>query len=391
MNILYYHYTSSKDGQYVHISSIVSALRALGHNVRLVGPALSGRVDFSRPDGIAAHMKQSMPKFFYEILEILYGLLDFFRLFGISINRRPDFIYYRYNLYSPSAILVGRMLRIPVLVEVNSPLVEERSEFGGLKMKFLARWLEIFQWRSADHIFSVSAILQDYIQAKGVPADRMTVMPNAIDLDRFQSLPNSLQAKVELGIDAFRVVGFVGFMREWHGLEQLLDWLATSAPTDAMLLLVGDGPARQGLEQQARDLGIADRVMITGVVDPEGIPRHLAAFDIAVLPSAVRYASPLKILEYMAAARAIAAPQQENIAELLENESDALLFHSEDMSSILDRLMQDGALRPLLGTKARSKIIDKKWTWEENGRTICRIGMEMGRGKFHLGKIDSAF
>ena len=309
MNILYYHYPSSKDGQYVHISSIVSALRSLGHDVRLVGPALPGSVDFGHSDGIIARLKRSIPKFFYESLELLYGLLDFFRLFVISLNHRPDFIYYRYNLYSPSAILVGRALRIPVLIEVNSPLAEERSEFGGLKIKFLASWLETSQWRAADHIFSVSAILQDHIRAKGVPADRMTVTPNAIDLERFQSLPNSHQAKASLGIEAFRVVGFVGFMREWHGLEHLLDWFATSAPCDAMLLFVGDGPARQGLEQRARKLKIADRVMITGVVDPEAIPRHLAAFDIAVQPSAVRYASPLKILEYMAAEKAIVAPR----------------------------------------------------------------------------------
>ena len=106
-------------------------------------------------------------------------------------------------------------------------------------------------------------------------------------------------------------------MRDWNGLEPVIDQLARTDGQRWFLLVVGDGPARAALEERARDLGVATRVRFTGVVRREEIPALVSAFDIALQPAANPYASPLKLFEYLALGRAIVAPDQPNIREVL--------------------------------------------------------------------------
>ena len=116
-------------------------------------------------------------------------------------------------------------------------------------------------------------------------------------------------------------------MRDWHGLDTVIAAMAAAGDSVPMdLIVVGDGPARSDLERQAAALGLADRVRFTGLQAREQVPALVAGFDIALQPRVVEYASPLKIFEYMAAGRAIVAPDQENIREILRDGETALLF-----------------------------------------------------------------
>jgi glycosyltransferase involved in cell wall biosynthesis len=172
------------------------------------------------------------------------------------------------------------------------------------------------------------------------------------------------------------VLGFTGFVRPWHGLDQAIEFLSRSAGTDCMLLVVGDGPARAGLEAQARHLGVADRVRFTGVVARDAVPLHVAAFDVALQPAATPYASPLKLFEYMALARAIVAPAQPNIQEVLRDGEDALLFdpRSPDaLQTALARLAGDALLRERLGAGARRTLLARGYTWTRNAERVAAL------------------
>jgi glycosyltransferase involved in cell wall biosynthesis len=196
------------------------------------------------------------------------------------------------------------------------------------------------------------------------------VVPNGIDPARFAGAPVTEEAKRRLGLEGRTVLGFVGFVRPWHGLERVLDWMAGSRRDDVVLLLVGDGPARAQLEGQARRLGLAGRFVCTGIVGRELIRDRLAAFDVALQPAVVDYASPLKLFEYMAMGLAIIAPDSPNIREILTDGHDGLLCGPEALPAVLDRLVGDPELRRRLGANARETLLGRGYTWEANARLV---------------------
>src|SRR5437763_5993926 len=142
------------------------------------------------------------------------------------------------------------------------------------------------------------------------------------------------------------------------------------------MVVVGDGPALAPLKKRAERLGISSKVTFAGLVDQSRLPEYLAAFDIALQPSAVDYASPLKLFEYMATGKAIVAPNQANIREVLADRRTALLFDPASQRAFRDAVLAlacDHKLRQDLGRAARQSILDRGFTWTENARRVSRL------------------
>lgn len=374
MKILYHHRIASKDGQYVHIEELTHALGALGHDIVLVGPPVGeGQGDKSERRSVAL-LKRYMPRAVYELIEFGYSLFAYRRLARAIRAERPGCIYERYNLFMPAGIWASRRFGLPLLLEVNAPLYEERGRYHGIALRGLARWSEDYAWRNADRVLVVSGVLAERVRARGVPPGAIVVIPNGIDLEKFDAVEDARAARARLGIGDRLVLGFVGYMREWHGLERVVDLLTEE--TDAHLLLVGDGPARASIERRAQVLGVSDRLTVTGIVGRDRIAGYLAAFDIALQPDVVDYASPLKLFEYMACARAIVAPDKPNVAEIVSHGESALLFDPADPNGLADavrRLCRDAPLRARLSVAARQTILDKGYTWKHNAGRVVRL------------------
>jgi len=372
MKILYHHRTRSKDGQSVHIDEMIGALRALGHEVIVVAPPSAAGSAFGSDAGFVTWLKRLLPRFVYELMELAYSLAAYRRLAQAVERHRPDCLYERYNLFLPAGVWIKRRYGIPMLLEINSPIFEERAEYDGLALRRLARWSQRYAWRAADYVLPVTAVLADIVASYGVERARIVVIPNGINAARFGDLHDLQGAKRALGLHDALVLGFTGFVRDWHGLDKVIAMMADGAAlAHCHLLVVGDGPARTGLEKQARALGIAARVTFTGVVQRDDVARHVAAFDIALQPAVVAYASPLKLFEYLALGKAIVAPAQANIAEILTDEDNALLFDPLDPNGLpaaLDRLCADAALRQRLAGKARATIVEQGLTWDANAQ-----------------------
>lgn len=385
MKILYHHRIASKDGQYVHVAKIIESLRELGAEVRIVAPAMSEKQRFGGETRLVARLKSSLPKALYELLELGYSVLDFVKLAAALRAFRPDVIYERYNLFFPSGVLASKLFRVPLILEVNAPLFEERSRYGGLALTRLARWTERFAWRRADVVLPVTGVLAQMIEREGVPADRLQVIPNGIDRARL-SEPAAAVDLPRFGEDAV-VVGFVGFCREWHELDKVVDLIAADESRRLAFVVVGDGPAIPGLKAQADALGCADRVHFAGLVEHDLIPAWLATIDIALQPAVVPYACPLKLIDYLGAGKAIVAPDQDNIRELLTHEHDALLFppgDTEAFISAIRRLAGDVELRARLAAEARRTLEARALFWDENGRRILRIAERLADGRVAL-------
>ena len=382
MKILYHHRTASKDGQAVHIEEMIDAMRAEGHEVRVVAPEIGDPGKMGAEVGWVHRLKSALPKSIYELLELTYSLHAYRKLKAAAEEFRPDFIYERYNLYFLAGAMLGKRLGIPLLLEVNSPLVFERSRHsGGLALPSLAKWAEGKAWRAADRVLPVTRVLAGYVKEYGVPEERIAVIPNGINKAHFDSAPDPARAKATLGLEGRLVLGFTGFVRDWHGVDRVIAWMASpDAPDNVHLLVVGDGPAREVLEAQATALGLASAVTFTGVVHRDIVPAHVAAFDVALQPAVTSYASPLKMMEYLVLGKPIVAPRASNILEILNDGQNAAMF-DEDVPGSLERTLtqvcRDADLRSRLAVNARETIDRLQLTWIGNARKVTALAADV--------------
>lgn len=371
MRILYSHRIQSRDGQSVHLEALVGALRAQGHEVLVVGPSSYARASLGGGNPLVGLIRRFLPGFVGEVAELAYSVPAWWRLKRAADGFRPDVIYERYNLFYLSGAVLARQRGLPFLVEVNAPLAEERAKFGKLGLRRLARWTEAFVWRRADRVLPVTEVLAGHVAAAGVPRARIVVVPNGIHLEEFAPPPPPDPPPADV------TLGFVGFVRDWHGLDAVVrDIAAWTGPPRLRLLVVGEGPARPGLEKLAGELGVADRVRFTGLVGRAEVPGLVGGFDIALQPASVPYASPLKLFEYMAMGRAIIAPDQPNLREVLTDGENALLFDPADPGALraaILRLAADPGLRARLGAAARATVLQRDLTWEGNARRVAAM------------------
>ena len=312
------------------MEGLITALKELGHEVIIVGPAAMEREEFGAEAGLVGVLKRWLPRFAYELMEFAYAFFAYVRLWHAARVCHPDCLYERYNLYLPSGVWLKQQLNIPMLLEVNAPILDERRQHSGLSLIQLARWCEERTWRGADFVLPVTHVLASRIRQAGVPKSKIRVIANGINRGSLEKVATREEAKRSLGLAGKLVIGFTGFMREWHGLERVLRSVSFTS-NDRHLLLVGDGPARPQLEQLILELGLESKVTITGVIGREQVLDYIAAFDIALQPGVVPYASPLKLFEYMALGSAIVAPASANIQEILTHGKNGLSFLPKTM------------------------------------------------------------
>ncbi|WP_375204957.1 glycosyltransferase family 4 protein [Hyphococcus sp.] len=370
MKFLYSHRTRAADGQRVHIRALTQALEARGHDIVMCGPDAgeAQKLDAASRKGLTA----LLPAPVYECAEYGYSLPAYRRLKAAAVAAAPDILYERYNLYFHAGVWLKRKTGLPLILEVNAPLAEERAEHGKLALTSFARHSQQRIWRAADMVLPVTDVLADYVRAAGVPEARIEVIQNGVE-ESFLASQDPAPVRARYGLEGKLVLGFSGFMREWHGLDRIIEFLADSRRDDLQVLLVGDGPAREGLEKLARELGVAGQVTFTGVVQRAEMPAHVAAFDIALQPAAVPYASPLKLFEYMAQGKPVIAPSSANIREVLNGGEDGLLFGDGGFETALSRLVDDADLRARLGGAARETLKKRDYTWAGNARRVEAI------------------
>jgi glycosyltransferase involved in cell wall biosynthesis len=384
MNILYHHRTLATDAQGVHIRALMTAFRAAGHRVREVSLVSSeaGPVKDERGErkGLVAVLRRRLPRIAYELLEYTYTPYGLRKLEQAAREEgQVDLVYERYSLGNAAGVRFGRKHGVPVIVEVNAPLAREKAEHEGLFFTGVALRSERRILSSATRVIAVTGVLKRILVEEGVPDEKIVVMPNGVTRGEFDPAARGGELRARWGLAPDDVVvGFVGWFRAWHGLERLVDLAASAEARKARLavVLAGDGPVRAELEKRIADLGVADRVKITFALERAEIPGVVSAFDIAVQPDVTEYACPMKLVEYMAAGRAVVAPDRENIRELVTDGVSALLFDPADPAALgraLLRLAGDNGLREKLA-RGGAEVVEKRGlSWEENARRVIGL------------------
>ncbi|MFZ5913762.1 MAG: glycosyltransferase family 4 protein [Pseudomonadota bacterium] len=378
MKILFHHRIASRDGQAVHMDEMIDALRAQGHQVLLVGPARGGQqTEFGSDAGLIAVLKRRLPRALYEMMEALYSIPAFVRLYQAYRQFQPDFIYERYNLFMFAGLWLKRLTGVKLMLEVNGPIYEERSRHDGLSLQRFAAWSQGVAWRGADHVLPVTEVLAGYLRRYGVSRDHIAVVPNGINPARFSTAHPQEEAKARLGLQGRLVLGFTGFIRGWNALDRVIELLAREGEAHNLhLLIVGDGPAREELENLAAAHQVSSRLTITGVIERDHVADYVSAFDIALIPGVTEYASPLKLFEYMALGRAVVAPDMANIREILADGVSAVLFAAQDKDAFAGailRLCADPSLRRRIAGGAQAAIETQGLSWARNAARVVEL------------------
>lgn len=375
MRILYYHRTMGDGAEGIHIREMVEALRTLGHDVRVTGPTGEPKAHAVRHQSALGGIARLIPESVYEVAEIGYNAVARAALSSEVRRFRPDVIYDRYNTYSTAAVATARAHRIPVVLEVNTIAYERTAyEHHRLRMPALAERYERWICHAADHIFVVSSPLRRVlIEQHAVDPSRVTVLPNGANPTTFTPHVSSM-TRTRLNVGRAVVIGFVGILRPWHGVDVFLQAIVRLLRHghDVHALIVGDGPMENALRQMSRDERVEDRVTFTGRVSHLEVRDYIGAMDIAVSPRATFYASPMKILEYMAMGKPVLAPAMDNIRDLIEDGRTGVLFEPEDVADLvrrLEALIVSGSDRARIGTAAR-QAIERSLNWGRNATVV---------------------
>jgi PEP-CTERM/exosortase A-associated glycosyltransferase len=302
------------------------------------------------------------------------------RLQTVVDQVRPDIIHaHSPVLNAMPALKVGRKRGIPVVYEIRAfwedAAVDHGTTHEGSLRYRATRALETRAIRQAGHVFTICEGLRSDIVGRGVPSAKVTVIPNAVDVEAFKlAQPPEPALQAHWGLQGRTVVGFIGSFYAYEGLDLLVSampLLLQSRP-DIFLLLVGGGPQDAALKAQVQALGLEQHVAFTGRVPHAEVSRYYDLIDVLAYPRhsmrLTELVTPLKPLEAMAQGHLFVASDVGGHKELIRHGETGWLFKADDVNAlsaaILD-MLQHRARWPELRANGR-QFVESVRNWRNS-------------------------
>ena len=299
------------------------------------------------------------------------------RLLQVAQLTRPDILHaHSPALNAIAALRVGRQLGLPVVYEVrafweDAAVDHGTSRSGGLRYR-LSRALETLAVRRADQVTTICEGLRADLCARGILSQKVTVIPNAVDLLHFTHGRGRDPALARrLGLGAQATLGFIGSFYAYEGLALLLEAmpLMLAARPALRLLLVGGGPQEAALKMLSRRLGIETSVIFTGRIAHAEVASYYELIDVMVYPRLpmrlTELVTPLKPLEAMAQGRLIVASDVGGHRELIADGRTGILFKAgnrEALASAVLDLCRQPEHWPAMRAAARAYVeTERNW------------------------------
>jgi glycosyltransferase involved in cell wall biosynthesis len=368
-------------GASAHIRDFTSAMRELSIDVQILSPSAGEGVDINIAQSrLFDDLDTAIPKRMGRaIRHIASNNLVESALEDAIRDLKPALIYERYSPFAIAGGIVAQNHGLPHILEVNAPLSREGATFRAQALPEVARAMEQRAFEAAGHIITVSDPLRDELMASGVPGDKITVVPNGVDVLRFS---DAIEQPRENHSDHEVVVGFVGSLKPWHDIAGMLrTFRHLIADEKYHFLIVGEGPEKKIIESFRNEY--PDRITLTGALAHDQVPAQIGAMDVALAPypeMEAFYFSPLKILEYMAAGRAIVASKIGQVGQLIEDGKTGLLTlpgKDLEMADAIHRLGQNAELRRSLGLQAAKTALIQH-DWKNRVHDVMGIGKTLG-------------
>lgn len=381
------------DAAHIQQKYIAEGLRARGHHVAWVAPHGLDEVCVSDLTETETAPRTWTKRRWFDLLSKAvwklqqpFGVpyLNFFsnlRRYDACLQILPGFdvVFERNSLYNAGAAMACRKLRLPYVMFFDADQIAE-LDFMGKPLTGWLRWrarrLLRFNLNAARRIVCVSEIAKRHLMDNwNVAAEKLLVLPNAVDVNRFKPDPNlGAQTRASLSLTAEQpLLVFVGSFYQWHDVTTLLRAFARVRQTcpGARLLLVGDGAERGRMTALAHELGLEEAARFTGFVSHADVVRYVNAADIAIVPvpkmERDMWLSPMKLFEYMAAGKAVIASALGQIVDVVRDGENGLLVPPGDEAALaqgIERLIADPSLRERLGWQAREDAM-RYHSWEQ--------------------------
>lgn len=290
---------------------------------------------------------------------------------------KPDIIHpHSPVLNALPALWVGRQHKIPVVYEMRASWEDAAVDHGttseGSLRYRVSRGLESFALRRADQVTTICEGLRKDILSRNVPDERVTVIPNAVDVATFKFGAEPDPAlRTALGLDGKTVLGFAGSFYGYEGLDLLIDAAHKLVPAhpELRVLLVGGGPQDANLKAQVARLGLSERVIFTGRVPHADVQRYYELIDVLAYPRLpirlTELVTPLKPLEAMAQGRMFVASDVGGHKELIRHGETGFLFRAGDVNALaksIDDVLSRRDLWPAVRAEAR-RFVEVERTW----------------------------
>jgi len=294
------------------------------------------------------------------------------------------------------ALALGQRYGLPVVYEVRGFWEDtwlsrhpNSEKMAASELYQLNRDLETRCMLAADLVVTLGEAMRDEIVARGVPAEKILIVPNAVSEDFLQPLPDAQKLRSQLGIKPDEhVIGEVSSLVPHEGIGTLLQ--ATRLLKDRGLpmraLIVGDGPERAALQRQAADLGLGEAAIFTGRVPATKVREFHALLDVFVVPRTpdrvCQLVTPLKPVEAMASGLCVVTSEVKALAEIIKPDVTGALTIPEDPAALAD------TLELLVGSPdIRRKLGDNAREWVARDRTWARNAARYRDAYTRLGAI----
>jgi glycogen synthase len=319
------------------------------------------------------------------------------RLRELVDEQAPDLIHAHSPVLNALPALWLRLSRkLPVVYEMRASWEDAAVDHGttteGSARYRLSRALETFALRRADQITTICEGLRGDIAARGIAADKITVIPNAVDATSFRfGVAADAALRQRLGLEGCTVLGFAGSFYGYEGLHLLIDALGRLRERHPALrlLLVGGGPQDAALREQARVAGLGEHVIFTGRVPHGEVQRYYELIDLLAYPRLpirlTELVTPLKPLEAMAQGRVFVASDVGGHRELVRHGETGYLCPAGDaaeLAAAIEAALGQREEWPALAQRAR-RFVEQERTWAHSVSRYAEVYRRalQGRGR----------
>ncbi len=393
MRIIYYsphptHDIVSEVGYSTHQREVINALRMLGHEVMTVIMGGENALDHQlireekiNPSPLKLALKRIIPRFIWTSLNN-YKLILHDRTAGKRLEEainlhKPDLIYERSEYLQDSGARMAKKYGIRYFLEVNAPFVEEMRHFEGYSLyEGKAHKVEKFKLDAARKVFSVSSALSGFL-CKRYNCDpaKIILQPNCINPAQLSDNGGIEGLKDSLGLGDNKVIGFVGSIFPYHGVDVLIKAFAKVNREDAgtRLLIVGDGTIMPDLRKLAQDLGMSEKIIFAGKIPHKNVFSYIQIMDICVMAKSNWYGSPVKIFEYGLMNKPVIAPDTSPVRDVMvHRESGLIVGDDEDelAAAILSYLNNAELAMSCAGNFHRR--VTSEFTWQKAAERIIQ-------------------
>ena len=338
-------------------------------------------------------MVRVVRKTLIDLAELLHSLVQFVQIW--SNLEKPDFIYERYSLFSWAGLALTIRWKIPYCVEFNDPGIETRKIYFG---RSLLEPVSILLFKrivsKAGAVIAVSRAVATKLALMGAENAKIHIVPNGVSPEAFDPIHvDSKQMTRHYDLTNSSVIGFVGGMTPWHGVNVLVEAaprILGTCPNACFLIVGGEDTSIAEVQKITESNGSSGKFIWTGWVPHEQVAAYLKIMDIVIAPyvplrNGPIYFSPLKVFEYMAMGKPVVASRIDQLEEIFEESKEVLLIDPGNVLELADAilsLLSNPEFACQLGLNAQKKVLDN-YTWDRIARRImdiyCQLSKDSGR------------